>query len=219
MIPKIIHYCWFGKKEKPDSVKKCIQTWRKNCPDYIIKEWNEDNFDINIFPFVKEAYAVKKYAFVSDVARLYALIQDGGIYMDTDVRLVKSFDDFLIHKSFIGKEKPLLLSTAVIAAEKGSEWVKAFFKRYENQHFITKNGEFNDIPNTLSLSNFYNNRYPSIEQELIVYDIEYFCAKIFPSGEYLITDKTVAIHEFSGSWVDKKYSLVQKIGHLLKRFL
>ena len=94
MIPKIIHYCWFGRGEKPELAKRCIASWKKHCPDYEIKEWNEDNFDINSYPYAKEAYDKRRLAFVSDVVRLYALYQEGGIYMDTDVEVLKPLDRF-----------------------------------------------------------------------------------------------------------------------------
>ena len=100
MIPRIIHYCWFGRKPKPEKVIEYINTWKEHCPDYEIIEWNEDNFDVNQMPFTREAYKTRKFAFVSDVCRLFALMKFGGIYMDTDVRVLKSFDDYINFKSF-----------------------------------------------------------------------------------------------------------------------
>ena len=97
MIPKTIHYCWFGRNKKSPLIEMCIDSWKKYCPNYGIKEWNEDNFDINQCQFVKEAYATKKWAFVSDYARLYILKEHGGIYMDTDVEVIKPLDRFLVH--------------------------------------------------------------------------------------------------------------------------
>lgn len=106
MIPKIIHYCWFGGAPKSAFVKKCMQTWQKKMPDYELKEWNESNFDINnSIPFVKEAYKAKKWAFVTDYVRLYALYTEGGIYMDTDVKVLKPFDEFLKYNFFSAHEK------------------------------------------------------------------------------------------------------------------
>ena len=105
-IPKVIHYCWFGRGKLPKLAKKCIKSWKKYLPDYKIIEWNEDNFDINSNQYVREAYEAKKYAFVSDYVRLYALYNYGGIYMDTDVEVIKSLDEFLIHEAFSGFESP-----------------------------------------------------------------------------------------------------------------
>ena len=104
MIPKIIHYCWFGGKPLPKLAKKCIASWKKFCPDYEIKEWNESNFDLNSCTYVKEAYDSKKYAFVSDYARFWILHRYGGVYFDTDVELLKSIDDILADGAFMGVE-------------------------------------------------------------------------------------------------------------------
>ena len=111
MIPKVIHYCWFGKGKMPDLALKCLESWKKYCPDYVIKEWNEDNFDLDLYPYAREAYDNRKFAFVTDVVRLYALYHEGGIYMDTDVELVNSIDKFLHHTAFSGfeSEKMFLL--------------------------------------------------------------------------------------------------------------
>ena len=97
MIPKVIHYCWFGRGPKGDLANKCIESWKRFLPDYEIKEWNEDNFDVNMYQYTKEALENKKYAFVTDVVRLYALYTEGGVYMDTDVEVLKSFNPFLHH--------------------------------------------------------------------------------------------------------------------------
>ena len=104
MIPKIIHYCWFGRNPLPESALKCIASWRKFFPDYEIVEWNEDNFDVNTIPYTAQAYAAKKYAFVSDYARLKILYDHGGLYFDTDVEVIKPFDDILAGGAFMGCE-------------------------------------------------------------------------------------------------------------------
>ena len=140
-IPKKIHYCWFGNNELPEEQKKYIETWKKHCPDYEIKEWNEKNFDINSNKYVKEAYEAKKFAFVSDYVRLHALYNEGGIYMDTDIEVLKSFDVFLKHTAFIGFEDLKHIGTGVIGAEKGNKWIRLLLKDYDNISFYTKNGE------------------------------------------------------------------------------
>lgn len=127
MIPKIIHFCWFGGNPKPRQVLDYIETWKQHNPDYVIKEWNESNFDVYALPFTKEAFLSKKYVFVADVARIYVLIKYGGIYLDTDVEVKKSFDPFLKHESFLGKETPFICGSAVIGASKGCQWLKEFF--------------------------------------------------------------------------------------------
>lgn len=201
MIPKVIHYCWFGKKEKPQSVEKCISTWKEKCPDYVIKEWNEENFDINCYRYAKEAYEVGKFAFVSDVARLKALTTEGGIYLDTDVRILKSFEPFMNHKSFIGMESPFWVSTAVIGAEAGTQWLKDFLLRYETSHFIRRSGMLRMEPNTYTLSLFLHSRFPSYEKELKIYPMDFFCAKVFATKEYRITDNTICVHDFASTWL------------------
>lgn len=219
MIPKIIHYCWFGRKPLPKSVLKYIQTWREKCPDYEILEWNESNFDVNSFQFTLEAYKVKKYAFVADVARLYALNSKGGIYLDTDVEVVKSFDPFLNSNSFISFESNDRIGTAVIGAELGSSFINDCLKYYEGKHFILDNNIFDTTANTNIISNHLirkglvlNNTYQFINQYVDVYPRTYFSAKIFETGEMEVSDRTYAIHNFDGSWLTN----YQKIRNYIK---
>ena len=126
MIPKIIHYCWFGGNELPESVRKCIESWKKYCPDFVIKEWNESNYDVTKLPFMKDAYEAKKYAFVSDYARLDIIYQHGGIYLDTDVELIKPLDDRLLDTTcFMGMETPGTVATGLgFGAIKGHSFIK-----------------------------------------------------------------------------------------------
>ena len=217
MIPKIIHYCWFGRNPKPQEVLDYIENWKTFCPDYIIKEWNEDTFDVNMMPFTREAYKVKKYAFVSDVCRLYALLNEGGIYLDTDVRLQKSFNSFLELKSFIGKEAPFKVGTAVIGAEKGCSWVQMFYDSYKEKHFISRKGRLNSLENTAILTSLLNCNYPNYLDELKVYDIDFFCGKLYNSKQYVISANTVAVHEFYSSWVVKKYGLTFRLKNAIYR--
>lgn len=218
MIPKIIHYCWFGGKEKPQSVMDYIKTWRDNNPDYVIKEWNESNFDYKSIRYSREAYAVGKYAFVSDVARIYALMTEGGIYMDTDVRVLKSFDPFLNNVSFISRENPFMPSTAVIGTEKDTQWLKEMWKFYNSVEFINKKGNLAMLPNTSILGNIIN-ELPIISQEQFrIYDRDYFCAKKYPSAELTITNNTVAVHEFAGSWGKFKPTVLYRLKNLYKKY-
>ncbi len=147
MIPKIIHYCWFGGKEKPADVKQLIAQWHTLHPDYEIREWNESNFDVNQYAYTREAYATQNYAHVSDVARLYALYLHGGIYLDTDVEVVGSFDAFLRHRSFCCAEHKWL-GTGVLGAQAQAYWVKLFLDYYASHHFITRWGHEKRTPNT-----------------------------------------------------------------------
>ncbi len=219
MIPKIIHYCWFGRNPKPQKVIEYIETWKKFCPDYEIKEWNEDNFDVNMMPYTSEAYKVKKYAFVSDVCRLYALLHDGGIYLDTDIRLLKSFDDYLQYDSFLSKEAPFKVSTAVIGSVSSCVWLKTFYDSYRGKHFITKKGYLNDLENTAILTQLLNKLYPNYENELKIFGIDVFCGKLYSKKQYVITKNTVAVHEFSGSWVRKQKSFVGRLRNVCCRLI
>ncbi len=204
MIPKVIHYCWFGRKEKPQSVIDCIDSWKKNNPNYEIKEWNEQNFAYNEIPFSREAYRLGRYAFVSDVARIMVLFSEGGIYLDTDVVVVKSFDKLLVHKSFMSLEGLFRLSTAVIGAEPGGGWMDAFLSFYKNQHFILKDGSLLTTPNTVLLSKFLTDNYNLKKDELSILPNEVLCGRNIVDYSYSTNDETIAIHNFMGSWKRKR---------------
>lgn len=152
MIPKTIHYCWFGRGQKSPSVMRCIDSWKKYCPDYEIKEWNEDNFDINCCQFVKEAYATKKWAFVSDYARLYVLKGHGGIYMDTDVEVIKPLDVFLSHSAFACFEDDVNIASALIGAETENPWISYLLTYYANKRFIRLHGKCDTTANVIIIT-------------------------------------------------------------------
>lgn len=209
MIPKIIHYCWFGRGPKPDKVLRYIQTWKDKMPDYEIKEWNEDNFDVNDLKFTKEAYALKKYAFVSDVARIYALYTKGGIYFDTDVEVIKSLSPLLYHKSFVGWED-ILPGTAVMASVQGTEWLKDMLHYYADIHFISFCGNLRTTPNPYVLANVLkkyglklNHKKDVLRDDIAVLPIEYLCAHDMSKQKYIITNDTFCIHHFDASWCSK----------------
>lgn len=211
MIPKVIHYCWFGGKKKPQSVYKCIQTWKKVMPDYEIREWNEMNVDLKSLPFVEEAYNRRKYAFVSDVVRLQALYDYGGIYLDTDVEVIKRFDCFLQHSAFVSFEGNNSISTAVIGAQKGTRFIKDCLSYYKERHFIQPDGTLDVIPNTHIIAKnlsklglvFNDSKQSLFNDYLTVYPITFFSAKQFPSGKLLVTKDTYSIHHFAASWYGK----------------
>ena len=136
MIPKVIHYCWFGGKPLPKLAKKCLASWKKFCPDYEIIRWDESNFDVNGCDYSREAYEAKKWAFVSDYARLKVIVDNGGIYMDTDVEVVKPLDEFLSHEAFSGFENPRSITTGIMACEKGFAPFAEMLNEYYTQHFL-----------------------------------------------------------------------------------
>jgi mannosyltransferase OCH1-like enzyme len=145
MIPKKIHYCWFGRGEKPPLAEKCIASWKKHCPDYEIIEWNEDNFDLAMNGYTRMCLAEKKYAFLSDYARLVILEKEGGIYFDTDVEVVRSFDRFLKYPAFLGFEDDDHVNTGIgFGAEAGSHVVRAMLTDYDQ--FLYGNSEVTVCP-------------------------------------------------------------------------
>ena len=217
MIPKVIHYCWFGRNPKPKDVLDYIETWKKHNPDYEIKEWNEDNFDIHCCKYVWEAYNVKKYAFVSDYARLYALYTEGGIYLDTDVEVRKSFGDFLTYRTVLGWEADYI-GTGMLACQKGQNWPKALMDSYHQENFISWFGKLNIIPNPYRLCNILkpyglvmNRERQTLNDGIEIFKLEYFCAHLADHSKYYITDNTVCIHHYSETWTKKNQSYVQKI--------
>lgn len=161
MIPKIIHYCWFGRQPKPEIVLTCIESWKKYCPEWKIIEWNESNFDVAKHPYMKEAYERKKWAFVSDVARLLIVYNYGGVYLDTDVKLSTSFDEKIVDiDAFFVFESNRYISTGLgFGAKKHHQAVKQMIKYYDSKHFIGKKGKEVLVPcprgNTESFKELY----------------------------------------------------------------
>lgn len=209
-IPRIIHYCWFGSNPLPEDAKKCIESWKKYCPNYEIKEWNESNFDLNCNTYVQEAYKAKKWAFVTDYVRLYVTYTYGGIYMDTDVEVLKPLDKFLKHKAFSGFESSCNIPTGIMASEKNFPLYKEFLKYYMDKKFILKDGSLDMTTNVTIMTNICNN-YGLIPNNSLqeikgwtLYPSEYFCPKDWRTGEMNITKNTYTIHHFSGSWLSKK---------------
>lgn len=214
MIPKIIHYCWFGRGQMPALAIKCIESWKKYLPQYEIKEWNEDNFDLDMYPYVREAYDNRKFAFVTDVVRLYALYKEGGIYMDTDVEVLKSLDPYLHHAAFSGFEDDVHIPTGIMASEKGGKWVKENLVYYDNRHFIKEDGTMDLTTNVITLTNYMlllglkqDNSYQDFPGLITLYPKDYFCPKSYDDGKIYLTDRTVTIHHFAGSWVPKEGKL------------
>lgn len=216
-IPKKIHYCWFGGNPLPELAQKCIDSWKKYLPDYEIIRWDESNFDFSINDYVREAYENKKWAFITDYVRLYVLYNYGGIYMDTDVEVLKPLDELLTHKAFSGFEDKINIPTGIIASEKHNKWIKYLLDYYKDRHFIV-DGKINYTTNVLIITEMtkkkyglkQNNTYQDLK-DVVFYPNDYFCPKDHINGEIYLTDNTYCIHHFSGSWQSKGMKFREKV--------
>ena len=219
MIPKTIHYCWFSGDQYPDLVKRCLRSWKQVMPDYKLRLWGGNSFDYDSVPFVKEAMAAKKYAFAADYIRFYALYYYGGIYLDSDVEVLKSFDDLLDLPYFMGAEKAQTPEAAIMGAEKGCDWIKACLDYYQDRPFVNEDGSLNiqTVPDimirqieqikpvrVLSLEDSLNIRRMDMEKEVLEFNDAFFSPKVFDSREVEITPYTYAIHHYQNSWFSPK---------------
>lgn len=214
MIPKKIHYCWFGRGELPAKAKKCIASWKKYCPDYEIVEWNEDNFDVFQNPYTTYTYQEKKYAFLSDYARLQIIEREGGIYFDVDVQVVRALDDLLEHEAFFGFETKERVNTGVgFGAVAGHAMVKAMLAEYD-QVLDGAHGTIGcPILNTDALVKhglILNGEKQRI-MGAVVYPIAYFNPYDDPTGKLNTTKETYSIHWFAKSWMSKKAIIRSKL--------
>lgn len=206
-IPKILHYCWFGGKPKPPLAEKCIRSWRKFCPDFEIREWNESNFDLEQVPaYVRQAYEAGRWAFVTDYVRLRALTEVGGIYLDTDVEIVRPLEPFLKHEAFAGFEHLERVQTGVLACRKGFPLFQEFLAYYDTAVFRRPDGSMDTTTNVEILTGIcrkkglvFNDAFQVVDG-LAVYPREVFCPVDYDTMKLKKTRKTVTIHWFSGSW-------------------
>ncbi len=227
-IPKKIHYCWFGNNKIPKKTQKYIDSWKEKCPDYEIVLWDESNFDVNFNNYTKSAYDAKKWAFVSDVARLYALKHFGGVYLDTDVELLDSFDNFLECNAFIGAERlkddgSAQLSTATIGSVKDGEWVSKMLSAYEDRQFVKEDNSLDLTPNTKILTNLTFDNKSILDEKISRTDItvwpsNYFSPKNFFDSRLNLTLHTVAVHHFEGGWIPTSIKLRIIIRRFIQRY-
>lgn len=226
MIPKTIHYCWFGGNPLPESAQKCIASWRKYLPDYEIKEWDESNFDVNSIPYTRDAYATKKYAFVSDYARFWILYHYGGIYFDTDVQVLKSMNDIIERGNFMGREIGAYMQNMGLGEgdgyavnpglgfgmEKDSPLLKEILDNYNEFSFIKPDGTLNlkTIVNYTTEVLYkhglnHNNAEPVKVANVWIYPDDVFCPMDHTKGYYVkITERTRTIHLYDSTWNDHK---------------
>lgn len=211
MIPRKIHYCWFGFSELPQLSKDCIASWHKYMPDWEYKLWNESNFDVDSTPYTSEAYAAGKYAFVSDYVRLTALVSEGGVYLDTDVEILRSLDNLLINNvAFAGFEgsKYLPVGTCIMASCAHGDWVSEMIDAYQGRHFLkgdnspdlTTNVQF--ITAKMAANGFRQDGTEQQYKDLHIYPVEYFSPR-HTTGEYIKNKNTYCDHHGLGSWATK----------------
>lgn len=217
MIPKIIHYCWFGGNPLPPLAEKCIASWKKFCPDYEIKEWSESNYDVHKIPYISQAYNAKKYAFVSDYARFDILYEYGGVYFDTDVEVIKPIDELLQKGPFAGIESPGSLAAGLgIASRQREPLYKEILDSYKSEVFIKSNGELDLTTVVERVSNVFKNhgfKEDNIIQQvegITIYPVDFFCPKDYVTGTINITGNTYTIHHYDGSWASNAQLLYQK---------
>ena len=233
MIPKIIHYCWFGGNPLPPLAEKCMASWKKFLPDYEIKEWNESNFDVNIIPYTAEAYKARKYAFVSDYARYWIIYHYGGVYFDTDVEVIRPMDNILSKGAYMGFEwNPgkntygLVASGLGFAAEKGNNVIKMILESYGQSSFkidpITSRPTATVIQFTTDvLVKCGLEKKAGIQNVsgINIYPAEYFAPIHFVTKRLHITSNTYTIHQYMASWVDKKTPLKKKLRRLVPEWI
>lgn len=213
MIPKTIHYCWFGRNPKPKLAKKCIRSWKRHCKGYKIIEWNEDNIDISAMPlYVRQAYEAKKWAFVTDYVRLWVIYEYGGIYFDTDVEVFKPLDDFLQCKAFFGLERKEHVNTGLgFGAEKGTYILEEMMSDYDSIPFLREDGTEDVTPcpqrNTMVLQRHglaQINALQDLDDGIVIFPTEYFCPRRSYDAIVQKTENTYTVHHFAASWYSKK---------------
>lgn len=214
---KTIHYCWFGRGEKPKLVQKCIASWKKFCPDYEIIEWNEDNFDVNQNKFISEAYSDRNFAFVSDYVRASVLYKFGGIYMDTDVEALASLDPFLGDRMFVGFEEGNFAGTCVMGTEKEHPIMKAYLEHYENAVYFNADGtKYTDtnvvlLTRLLEEKGLVKNGEKQTVADVTVYPRTFFSPYDYINGISYINSDSVTIHHFAQLWLPKSVRLKTEV--------
>lgn len=219
MIPKIIHYCWFGRGPMTALEKKCLASWKKHCPDFEIKLWNEDNFDVNYCEFTKEAYRLGKFAFVSDVARLYALQQEGGVYLDTDMLLIKPIPNWLMDQSlFLGKENSTFVSAGVLGVFENHPFINDLLYYYQSLNY-----SFNPPLIPEIISSRIDKLNIDDEMSFIILESDYFYPLPYKlkhlSYKKFLTEDTIGVHLWKSSWKgNKKSKLFKEVKYWISKY-
>lgn len=222
MIPKIIHYCWLSNDPIPKDLKKYMKSWKEKLYDYEFILWDLNRFDLNRSLWVKQAFEAKKYAFAADYIRLYAVYNYGGIYMDMDVEVIKSFNDLLRNDYILGYEAAKGLEAGVFGAPKKAPWVKEVLEYYTSKEFALPNGLYNDTPLPIIMDEVLNADYIT-NKKIVPLPTDFLTAKSYKTGNITITPNTYTIHHFAGSWKswDEKMKIIiariigTKLTHIL----
>ncbi|WP_010522219.1 glycosyltransferase family 32 protein [Aquimarina agarivorans] len=226
MIPKIIHFCWLSTDEYPPLIKKCMDTWKEKLPDYEFIHWDTNRFKLEDNIWVKQAFESKKYAFAADFIRLYAVYHYGGIYLDTDIEVVKNFDNLLDRPYFIGAEGEGVIEAGVFGAEKNADWLKECLNYYKGREFIKQDGSFD----TLTLPRIMMSQIAKVRtfeqtipekiqpaqqheniSKIYMFPEDYFCAKNHGTGVIEKTENTYSVHHFAMSWMPKKRTFLPNV--------
>lgn len=223
MIPKVIHYCWFGGAPLPEKEQKCMESWKKFAPDYEIVRWDETNYDVHKNAYMGEAYDCKKWGFVPDYARFDIIYEHGGIYLDTDVELVKPLDELLSNKAYMGFESNEWVNGGIgFGAEKGNLLIKGLRDMYDSLSFVREDGELNLTPSPTYITNYLvshglrrDNTMQTLEDSMVIYPTEYFAARDYDTNKVVITENTISIHQYSGTWRTPKQKLMTKVKRIL----
>lgn len=228
MIPKVIHYCWFGGKPLPKEYQRYIDSWHKYMPDYEIRRWDESNYDVRCIPFSSEAYDVGKYAYVSDYARLKILYEHGGVYFDTDVEVIRSLDDIMKNGAWMAVEKhksapdnPDMVAVGLgFAVEPGNKIIAEVMSYYERAHFVLPDGSVKQIPIVPIVTNILHKHglpkkidIPVSIEGITIYPWDYFCPQEFMERRIEVTEHTYTIHHFAATWMTWREKLLMKRGY------
>lgn len=212
IIPKVIHYCWFGRKPLPDNYRRWMESWHRFCPDYEIKEWNEDNYDIKKNRYMFQAYQNEKWGFVVDYARLDIIYEFGGIYFDTDVELVANLDDMLYQKAFAGFERQTNVALGLgFGATPHLQMIKEMRDMYDDLSFVQENGELNLVASPVYQTDFLvkrglvlNGEYQKVG-DMVIYPEKMFSGKCPYTRRVRLTSYTKSIHHYDASWADDEW--------------
>ena len=223
MIPKKIHYCWFGGKELPKELKKYINSWKKLCPDYEIIRWDESNFDVRCSKFISDAYDAKAWAFVSDYARLKIIYENGGIYLDTDVELVKNLDELLVNKCYFAQQQAMnyINSGLGFGAERECTTIKKMLDKYDNLVFDNNNRIKIQCPilNTNVINEYGKYNIDKVtyldDNNITIYPAKYFDPIAPGESKNLLCKDTISIHHYSASWTKSRTKIKRKIVNMI----